>query len=313
VEWFPTQFTELKNNLAMITVKILADSINPSGSRLTSFLLTYPRFIHSEFNTHRAFSRNAASSRAIPLSKMLAAIHESPAMPERWGAEQKGMQSGDSVEAVFACMGHWLNARNKCADSAELLAENGLHKSLCNRLIEPWAHITVIATASDIGLENFFALRAHPAAQPEFQVLAYRMLATYIQSKSKKLGWGDWHIPHFEGATLNAGESANWPVLLKVATARCARLSYLTFDGEHSVEKDIELHDRLAASGHWSPFEHCAQAKRDLAIHEISNFDVGYMDGGSGWLQYRKKFSTECQGVKDLQALLSTKPDWISL
>lgn len=312
----------------MISVSILADSINPAGNRITSWLLTYPRFIHSEFMTHRAFSRNAASSRAIPLRKMLDAVSKEPALPERWGAEQKGMQSGDEVEGVPFITNEWLMARNECLRTADYLSGRGLHKSLCNRLIEPWAHITVLATATDH--RNFFALRAHPAAMPEFQVLAYRMLKQYLEHDPRKVAWGKWHIPQFEFKTdgqrwtenpsyIDLDSDEDSTQRLKIATARCARLSYLTFDGNYSPEKDIELHDRLAASGHWSPFEHCAQAvngdepapDQDRPQADWSNFDVG--GEWSGWLQYRKLFLQENKTAVDLHEVLQTKPEWIIL
>ena len=52
-----------------IKVEIVADSINQQGDRLTSLVLTYPRIIHAEMMTHRMFSRNASSSRAVPVQK----------------------------------------------------------------------------------------------------------------------------------------------------------------------------------------------------------------------------------------------------
>ena len=55
------------------SARILLDSLSPSGARLTTMEVRYPRFIHSEMMTHRVFSRNAASSRAIPIKKMIAA------------------------------------------------------------------------------------------------------------------------------------------------------------------------------------------------------------------------------------------------
>ena len=59
-----------------IEAKIIADSINPQGDRIITYLLTYPHFIHSELMTHRMFSRNSASSRAIPLKKMIKMVEE---------------------------------------------------------------------------------------------------------------------------------------------------------------------------------------------------------------------------------------------
>lgn len=307
----------------MISAKILADSINPLDCRLTSFLLTYPRFIHSEFMTHRVFSRNAASSRAIPFKKMFDTVFEEPALPERWGVEQKGMQSGDQIYEVPVIESMWMKARNQCLKAADYLSGRGLHKSLCNRLIEPWSHITVLATATDTGLSNFFALRAHKDAQPEFQVLAYRMLNGYLKEKPNKLPWGYWHFPQFMGSEYEpfydgkdqqapdevGGKIYNFSDVIKIATARCARLSYLTFDGEHSPEKDIALHDQLKASGHFSPFEHCAQAK--IGLYKKSNFDQPEDGVFSGWHQYRKMIKGENQTNADLHAIMAAKPDWI--
>jgi hypothetical protein len=169
-------------------------------------------------------------------------------------------------------------------------------------------------------------LRAHPDAMPEFQVLAYRMLDAYIKSEPRKLEWGEWHMPCFNNSdgTEQWGLSSKsekfpsrFPLRLKIATARCARLSYLTHDGEHGPEKDIELHDRLLASGHFSPFEHCAQANdySDLPLAKVnamrSNFDFGV--GLSGWLQYRKTLENECTTKIDPTAILARKPEWITL
>lgn len=261
--------------------------------------------------THRVFSRNAASSRAIPFKKMVKDVMDNPAMPERWGAEQRGMQSADRTIGKAHCEDIWMAARNAAEACASTLHMQDLHKSLCNRLLEPFAHITVLATATDAGLANFFALRAHPAAQPEFQVLAYRMLARYImEAELREVEWGQWHIPHFDNTPdyANDGLSCVDGTMLKVATARCARLSYLTFDGEHSLEKDIELHDRLVRDRHWSPFEHCAQAVE--GEHAESNFDV---EEWSHWQQYRKQFSNENKTKINLQMCLDAKPDWITL
>lgn len=281
----------------MISAKIIADSVNPDGKRITTWVLTYPRFIHSEFMTHRAFSRNAASSRAIPVEKMLKSIEDNPALPEFWGANQKGMQAAHELSDVqkinaIAC---WLTTSCVAMAAVSHLLKLGLHKQLANRLLEPWAHMTVIATATEH--HNFFALRAHPDAQPEFQTLAYRMLERYLQSNPVAKGWNEWHIPFGD----RMPEGLSLIDRLKVATARCARISYLTFEGEIELVKDLELHDRLAASGHWSPFEHCARA---------GDFAEGNFDG---WLQYRKDFGNENRTCVDLSAILATKPDWISL
>lgn len=305
----------MAENPPNISARIVADSINPAGVRLTSWILRYPRFIHSEFLTHRCFSRNSASSRAIPFQKMVDAIEgERCAWPEKWGAEQKGMQSGDSVgcETSYDADMVWSSARQRAIECGGRLNQIGIHKNIANRLLEPFAHMTVLATATNH--ENFFALRAHPAAQPEFQVLAYRMLAEYLRHIPKQLDWGWWHIPRFDHFDVGC-VGGDWKIdhELKVATARCARLSYLTQDGEHSPEKDIALHDRLLSDGHLSPTEHCALAFEPAHYNPRSNFDMP-MHGiqGCGWMQYRAQIEDKMKR-HDLAKILESKPDWISL
>lgn len=294
----------------MITARIIADSINPMGIRLTSWVLTYPRFIHSEFMTHRVFSRNAASSRAIPLKKMIEAIEKETAQPEFWARNQAGMSGNTEVSDPSHARDLWLSFGSEAISFVEEFTDaTDIHKAIANRVIEPWSHITVLATATNH--HNFFALRAHPAAMPEFQVLAYRMLGLYLESKPKETAWGQWHIPKFRNAGEDLQDNHTHKISiedqLKIATARCARLSYLTFDGEFSIEKDIELHDRLAQSGHWSPFEHCAEATE---IGQKSNFDNGKF---CGWQQYRKRFREENKTNVDLRAIMATKPEWITV
>ena len=143
--------------------KIILDSVSPVGSRLTTFELTYPRFVHSEFMTHRMFSRNAASSRAIPVRKMIEAVRTDPVIPVYWGTSQSGMQAGDESSEKELSLKVWLDARDRMAETAEILsglvrvnrhtggwvsdeAEDcppvitrlNLHKQIVNRILEPW-------------------------------------------------------------------------------------------------------------------------------------------------------------------------------
>jgi thymidylate synthase ThyX len=263
----------------MIRAEILLDSVNTSGNRIITWVLKYPRFIHSEFMTHRVFSRNAASSRAIPVDKIISSITIEPAMPHVWGLNQKGMQA--TVEASEAQREEgeqvWLAALDYAVQHARKLQELGFHKQIVNRILEPFAHMTVIVTGTE--WDNFFALRAHPAAQPEFQILANKMLAAYKQNRPTPIDKDGWHIPFGD----RMPEGITTEQRLKIATARCARVSYLTFEGEIKPEKDYELHDALLKDGHMSPFEHCATA-----------LDSGKQSGNfRGWLQYRKQLPNE--------------------
>lgn len=301
----------------MITARILADSINPIGVRLVSILCTYNRFIHSEVLTHRSLSRNSASSRAIPFAKMVEYISSDPALPERWGSEQKGMASGEPLSGLNLLQAKQfvLSLKERAIDAAIELASLSLHKSIVNRYLEPWAHITTLYTGTDKGWRNFFALRAHPDAMPEFQVLAYRMLNKYLKSEPDELQWREWHVPNFLGMGNCHVKDAGVTLMdyIKIATARCARLSYLTHDKEQSAEVDIKLYDRLLANKHLSPFEHCAMAEETAEAGRSGNFDVGYEIGGCGWSQYRKMIPGEMQGEVNLEDIMATKPDWIAL
>lgn len=313
----------------MITARILADSINPHGKRLTSWLVTYPRFIHSELLTHRQFSRSSASSRAIPVRRMLADVIDHPAAPERWGTAGAGMQDGGALAGpeANAAWEAWMNMRFSAVDNAKTLyAEHKLSKQIVNRTVEPWAHITVLLTIQDHS--NFFQLRAHPAAQPEFQVLAYRMLDAYLKSTPTSLDWCQWHIPQFVGQHEDQASSLLSEVeRLKVAVARCARLSYLTFDGEFSVQADLDLFGRLFGPPmHGGAFEHVAQAidpfhkskgswgKWEGRHYPWSNFDS--FPAPSGWGQYRKLYEGEAVHNLDRTQLLDVldrKPEWVHL
>ncbi len=275
-----------------IEAKIIEDSISPTRARLTTFQLRYPRFIHAEFMTHRLFSRNASSSRAIPAKKIFAEIEKDPAMPVHWGLNQKGMQARDEMDnfQASACQELWLDARDSVLSIAQALEGMGLHKQVVNRLLEPWSHISVVVTATEF--DNFFALRCHPDAQPEIKVLADKMAHLYFNHTPRRLNVGQWHLPYiqdherFAPGNLNKqGILKNEGNLIRASTARCARVSYLTHDKEEpDMDLDIVLYDRLFDSKHMSPFEHVATPNADPSIWS-GNF--------KGWLQYRKMLRGE--------------------
>ncbi len=267
----------------MIEAKIIADSINKVGNRITTLHLVYPRFIHSEMMTHRLFSRNASSSRAIPVKKMLEMVRNEPAMPIHWGKNQAGMQAaeeftGDDLDIAKSL---WLDAANKAANVAKEMNELGLHKQVANRILEPFQHIHVVLTATEF--DNFLELRAHPDAQPEIRELAVQMLNAMSKSEPVVRGWesldkNDWHLPY-----VTDEERANNSLvdLLKISPARCCRVSYLKHDGSTAtIEDEIQLCDRLVGSRpiHASPFEH--QAVPGSAPALFGNF--------KRWTQYRK-------------------------
>lgn len=269
----------------MITARILADSITDGGSRLTTWELNYHRLFHSEVMTHRDLSKNAASSRAIPASKLRERVVTDPAVPVHWGAREKGMQAFSEVEDTAAAADWWARGQAlMVAHHAEGEAM-GLHKQIVNRVIEPWMNITVICSGTNWA--NFFHLRNHKDAEPNFQALAKLMWEQYHDYTPVYRELGDWHLPlvsEEEIETIQFSET-----LRKVSVGRCARVSYLTHDGKRDIQADIDLHDRLLGGlesnqpGHMSPFEHVAVAVGNRNRH--GNFE--------GWRQYRKFFDKE--------------------
>lgn len=258
--------------------KIILDSINPGGNRLTTWQLTYPRFVHAEFMTHRLFSRNAASSRAIPTTKIIDQVKTDPAMPVEWGRNQSGMQARELLggEDERVARAHWLSARDNALLTAEAMLEMKVHKQIANRLLEPFMWITVICSATEF--DNFFNLRCHPDAQPEIKHLADMMQREYFTHEPTRLTLGQWHAPYADKpATMITPDD------LKISVARCAGVSYLRHEVKRDSGTEIALHDRLATSGHWSPFEHVACAL------ETGNWSGNFR----GWAQYRKSFQGE--------------------
>jgi thymidylate synthase ThyX len=281
-----------------IVVTMIASSVRDrplSETFLHTLQLRYPRFIHSELMTHRVFSRNAASSRAIPVAKMLEQVRTDPAMPIHWGKNQPGMQAnaqltGESLE--WAKM-QWLSAAQAAANYAKSMSDDviGLHKQVANRILEPFQFMHTIVSATDWW--NFFELRAHPDAQPEFQELAYCIKAVIDHVESNKLAvirghdrdalpTDKWHLPY----VLDSERALyQLPVLLAISAARCARVSYLTHDGEEpTVQKDIDLFGRLVGSKplHASPIEHQARPM-ERSNGKVNNF--------RDWIQFRHTYN----------------------
>jgi 5-methylcytosine-specific restriction endonuclease McrA len=244
----------------------------------------YHNFIADGFVVHN--SRNSSSSRAVPIRKMIDAVRSDPAMPVWWGRNQAGMQAFQEIgdEARALAQAEWQRALEDALAHAERLAASdiNLHKQLVNRILEPFAWITVIISATEWA--NFFTQRTHEDAQPELKHLATLMLKEYRASEPRALALGGWHTP-----LILPDEEAALPLdqRLKISVARSARVSYLTHDGSRDHAKDVELYEKLVeggANGHWSPFEHVATPLA-TAGEWSGNF--------RGWQQYRKQFAQE--------------------
>jgi len=372
----------MKVDTKKISAEIVADSMSPQGKRIVTFLLTYPRMIHGEVLTHRVFSRNSASSRAIPFEKMVKMVEEDPFIPIAWQKNHKGMQGTEYLDSKLpSAIGEWIRARSQAVRFAkELNNSHEVTKQLCNRLLEPFMWHTALVTTTE--LDNWFDLRApyyelggiryyswkdvckvypemesynfylrdlHNKSQAEIhiQALAEAMWDKMNESTPKRLYPGQWHLPFSDKIDfIELARKSDVPqdfydtecspddaepnsfyydwlekYVLKVCTARAARLSYATHDGEIDYKKDIRLHDQLLESKHFSCFEHVARCmsdteyysfvkgqyptiatergitnfehtpvfynEDDLAVNPGNNDIYGWCNNFRGWIQYR--------------------------
>lgn len=371
---------KIVQNTKKISAQIIADSVNTQGDRITTYILTFPRFILAELNTHRMFSRNSASSRAIPFEKMVKAVEDDPFIPIAWQKDHKGMQGVEYItgaKEIEYRNNVWLNARDCSIRRAKNLNDKfsypnndfdssyeygGVTKQLCNRLIEPYMWHTVLVTATE--WDNFFNLRCpkyhtpvsgdgfyfkskkdcisnhsntenisklesmselewlqinYSQAEIHIQALAESMWDAMNESTPKELKAGEWHVPFGDNIDdmslalitdsiknvfqVQEGYARKYEntskeldeVKIKIATARCARLSYMTHDGEIDYEKDIKLHDQLLESKHYSPFEHCARA---MTVAEYATFIKGKLSMKELLIEVDKEHAGWCNNFK---------------
>lgn len=311
----------------MITATILADSITTKGDRITTMELVYPRYIHSEFMTHRIFNRNASSSRAIPTQRFIEQVRKDPVIPIHWGLNQKGMQAENELSPAEqkAALTIWNAAASSAAIYAEELRRMQVHKQVVNRILEPFLHIKVVVTSTQ--WNNFFGLRDHKDAQPEIAELARKMKAAYANSVIRLLVPGQWHLPYITAKdAANAVQYCKYQritrdepsdaevhgLLVKVSAARCARASYNNFEGKPStIQEDLVLFAQLVEDQpvHASPTEHQATPMKEYLQPDYVNNEnpdsweqgISHMDregnlySGSlkGWIQFRKLIPNE--------------------
>jgi len=283
--------------------KILADSISPAGHRLTTFEVTFPRIVLAEFNTHRVFARNSASSRAIPVEKMLRRIVDDPFIPVYWGKNQKGMQAEQELteqeQQIAASM--WRQGLRRAIETANELLGLGVHKQITNRFLEVGMWHTVIVSATEWG--NFFNLRDNNKAQPEIHHAADLLHQLFKASKPVERR-RDWHLPLVQPEEMQTHPETNW---VEISAGRCARVSLLTHDGKRDLVEDTRLHNGLLDNGHMSPLEHPARpmtpdelvlfSQRVVEWRRDAWFDTGkrthFLGNYNGWVQHRKMIPGE--------------------
>ena len=269
-----------------IVAKIMCDSVSQAGNRLTTFELSYPRIVHAEFMTHRMFSRNAASSRAIPFTKM---VEQLGAMPVRFGQANSGMQDKGVEHNVpvylydedYSYIDAWKIAQHNAEEVASAFNKAGFHKQVMNRLLEPFQFIKVVVTATEWA--NFFWLRDDGPADPTIAELARCMRAAYDSSVPLELLEGEYHLPYVNRSRSSRFDNLIYSIedgdseieltvedAIIVSGARCAAVSFRKTD--YDLEKSKQVYDRLVGDDHkhGSALEH--QAKVMMKIDHGDGF-----------------------------------------
>lgn len=270
-------------------VETLAASRSPYDFNATVLTLRvrFPRIVLAELNTHRWLSRNSASSRAVPVAKMLEQIRKDPAMPARFGANQPGMQDKggehnqyvqvpEELRHAFYAWDHMLDEDTPISGDihklmvdpralwrftawmnslvSESYSDAGFHKQIANRWTEPAQWMNTIVSATTQGWIDVLKLRDHEAADPTIAKLAELIRIQRDATEYVTLKPGEWHLPYI----LNNELELPLREKLVYSTARIARVSIAPFDGEATWEKEKARHDLLVGSDpiHASPTEH---------------------------------------------------------
>lgn len=300
---------------------ILRDSISPDGIRLTTFWVTHPRFILAEINTHRMFSRNSNSSRAIPPERQIERVRNRPFIPETFNKRVRGMGVGDALagEEAERAYKQWIAAALDAAEHAEVLLALDCDKSRINRLLEPFLWHSAIITSTE--WSNYNALRNHPAAQPEFQILARMMADAMAASTPDPLDYGWWHLPGVTDDELadlcaqrgTSAEAESIEHYKRLSAGRLAKWTSYDNRSEESPQVSAGRADNLVASFHLSPTEHQARPfsvaeresvdtlknmmrmwqQHDVPVPEWMIRQVDFCGNFEGWVQFRKEIPYE--------------------
>lgn len=284
-----------------IAARVVAHSKSAySGQEIATWEYEAPKCILAEINTHRLFSRNAQSSRAVPVSKVIEQIRNNPVTPIYWGSNQPGMVAGEEIDTfvnldpkhdkLFGDLSEtytrdwaWMLTANRVADLMQAWEEAGYHKQIVNRIGEAFTMIKGVITATES--DNFFHLRVHPAADPFIQELARCMLEAYKQSEPEVLYEGEWHTPYvghcrFQGKLhyLPMGSESFWDAKFytlerakQVSAAGCAQVSFRKLDlSDETVDR---VYSRLVDDE--TPHASCVE-------HQATPMEVYQYPFGSG-------------------------------
>lgn len=298
-----------------IRAAVLAKSI-ANGITITTFLIDFPRFILAELNTHRAVSKNGASSRAIPVAQQIKRVQDNPVVPIHFGLNQAGMSADTEVDENTKNKGvyEWLFNANRSVVGAQILQGMGVHKQVVNRIMEPYSFMRMVVTATE--WDNFFWLRLHKDADPHIAELARVMLHAYQQTPAVVLTKDCWHTPFFaQGFWSPIVENAHGITAqeaIEHSMSCCAQTSYRKLD--MSTEKTEAIVERLfnGERVHASPSEHIAKpiefthCNPFIEATHIDSQDNLWSNNFKGWYQYRQGINNNVCTSFDFNTPLDT-------
>ena len=309
--------SEVKGKGGIVARVVAASQSAYCDTKMTTFEIEFPRFILAEVNTHCMLEKNAASSRAIPVAKMLENLKENHATPIHWGKNQAGMVADKEVDAEIAQKAKelWESAFATVDGICYEMIDLGIHKQVANRLNEPFQIVKMVISGTE--WNNFFYLRMHEDADPHFQELARCMYEAASKAEYETLYEDEWHVPYVRtyreanGKRYyldNNGDYISAFTARQVSASCCAQVSYRKCDD--SIEKAEAVFDKLnigskTKPAHASPTTHQAtpmnlptdvKTRPDMWPEGVTHIDR-YYDCWSGklknWIQFRKLIANE--------------------
>jgi hypothetical protein len=305
--------------------EVVKHSVSPDGKEIITFSLKYGLIIHAEVLRHKLLNHSVKSNRAIPCKNIRREVLDDPYVPVHFGSNQPGMVADKEHPFQKLVRNTWKAARYPAVGVHWFLDKIGVHKEVCNRLLNPWQWVRETLTGTE--LDNFYNLRLHRDAQKDVYVLAKAMYQAQEKSSPELLQAGEWHVPYVgtyrEGGKLvyadTNGDRISSEEAIKCSAARCARSSYDKHDGTSTnLKNDLKLYQRLIDSdpAHASPCEHIGtpmeypEIEMDQGIEYYDDTNVGwshvdkegfFWSGNfKGWIQYRKLLNNEaCWEYKD--------------
>lgn len=311
----------MQYNNSFNSVKIIQDSINTSGNRLTTFEIETYRYIWAEVLTHKMLGKNAQSSRAVPVASVLKVNQDNPVHPIVWGKNKGGMSATEVLTGaeLQEAQAVWFDLAKTAFEGSKRLNELGLHKMWSNRPTEAYSRIKVVITGTE--WDNFLWLRDDPdAAQPEIVELAQKIKTEFSQSIPTLLRAGQAHVPYIERRFHNDqpndikyftnNEEITLKDALKISASCSAQISYRSLND--SYDKAMEIYGKLfsGTKPHLSPTEHQGIAMKHTRATLIERIFPSTLEQGVSHIDREKHlWSANLKGFLQQRKIMEQSND----